>query len=95
MRIFLTTVVVGILLGFGVGYGIGRIVVKVKMDGDKIESINYLEINDTKGICDPAIAAIPGAIIEAQSTTVDTVSGATRTSQGIIDAVNDALSKVQ
>ena len=79
----------------GVGYGIGRIVVKVKMDGDKIESINYLEINDTKGICDPAIAAIPGAIIEAQSTTVDTVSGATRTSQGIIDAVNDALSKVQ
>ena len=25
MRIFLTTVVVGILLGFGVGYGIGEI----------------------------------------------------------------------
>lgn len=79
----------------GIGYGIGRIVVKVKMDGDKIESISYLEINDTLGICDPSLTAIPEAIIEAQSTTVDTISGATRTSQGIIDAVNDALSKIQ
>ena len=79
----------------GVGYGIGRIVVKVRMDGDKIGSIQYLELNDTLGICDPAITAIPAAIIESQSTTVDAVSGATRTSQGIIDAVNDALSKLK
>ncbi len=78
----------------GIGYGIGRIVVKVKMDGEKIESVSFLEINDTLGICDPAIAAIPAAIVEAQSTEVDAISGATRTSQGIIDAVNDALSKV-
>ena len=79
----------------GVGYGIGRIVVKVRMDGDKIGNIQYLELNDTLGICDPAITAIPAAIIESQSTTVDAVSGATRTSQGIIDAVNDALSKLK
>ena len=78
----------------GVGYGIDRIVVKVKMDGDKIDGISFLEINDTLGICEPAITQVPAAILEAQSTTVDTVSGATRTSQGIIDAVNDALSKV-
>ena len=79
----------------GVSYGIGRIVVAVKMDGDKIERIRFLEINDTLGICDPALATVPSAIIEAQSTTVDTVAGATRTSKGIIEAVNDALSKVR
>lgn len=78
----------------GVGYGVGRIVVKVKMDGDKIESVNFLEINDTMGICDPAIATVPKAIVDQQTTTIDAVSGATRTTNGIIDAVNDALSKV-
>ena len=78
----------------GVGYGMGRIVVKVKMNGEEIENISFLEINDTLGICDGAITAVPKAIVEAQSTTVvDTVSGATRTSNGILDAVNDALLK--
>ena len=38
---------------------------------------------------------LPQTIIEQQTTTVDAVSGATRTSNGIIDAVNDALSKVR
>lgn len=79
----------------GVSYGIDRIVVAVKMDGDKIAGIRFLELNDTVGICDPAIIATPSAIIDAQSTTVDTVAGATRTSKGIIEAVNDALSKVR
>ena len=77
------------------GIDMNRLLVKVRMDGDKIGSIQYLELNDTLGICDPAITAIPAAIIESQSTTVDAVSGATRTSQGIIDAVNDALSKLK
>lgn len=34
-----------------------------------------------------------GKIISSQSTSVDVVSGASYTSKGIINAVNDALSK--
>lgn len=74
--------------------GIGdRMVVKVTMDGDKIADITFLEINETVGICDPAVAQIPQAIIDAQSTEVDTVAGCTNTSKGIIDAVANALSQ--
>ncbi len=40
-----------------------------------------------------AIEEIPGKIISSQSTSVDVVSGASYTSKGIINAVNDALSK--
>ncbi|MBP3240109.1 MAG: FAD-binding protein [Oribacterium sp.] len=80
----------------GIGYGINRIVVKVKMNGDAIENISFLEVNETLGICDGALMEVPQAIISANSTEgIDAVSGATRTTTGIIDAVNDALSKVK
>ena len=80
----------------GIGYGINRIVVKVKMNGDAIENISFLEVNETLGICDGALMEVPQAIIRANSTEgIDAVSGATRTTTGIIDAVNDALSKVK
>lgn len=76
----------------GIGYGINRIVVKVTMKGSQIEKINYLELNETPGICDGTLS-IPAKIIESQSLDVDTVSGATRTTQGIVDAVKDALAQ--
>ena len=46
---------------------------------------------ETAGISDGAIEKIPAAIVEKQSTDVDTVSGATVTSKAIIEAVNAAL----
>lgn len=76
----------------GIGYGINRIVVKVRLNGSTIENINFLEINDTPGICDEALT-IPAKIIKTQSLDVDTISGATLTSNGIIDAVKDALAQ--
>ena len=42
-----------------------------------------------------AFAAIPDAIIAANSTEIDTVTGATKTSEALIAAVNDALSQIQ
>lgn len=72
----------------------GEVKVKVTMDGDKIANIEVLSHNETAGISDPAFAQVPAAIIAANSTAVDTVGGATQTSQALIDAVNDALSKV-
>lgn len=82
----------GELLGEANGMG-GRLVVKVKMDGDAISSVEVVLHHETAGVCDTAIATLPQAIIEANTPDVDTVSGATRTSLAIINAVKDALSK--
>ena len=80
-------------IGEANGFG-GPIKVKVTMDGDKIAKIDVLSHGDTPGICDKAFATIPQAIIDAQSTQVDVAAGATFSSQGIMAAVEDALSKV-
>ena len=80
-------------IGEANGFG-GPIKVKVTMDGDKIAKIDVLSHSDTPGICDKAFSTIPQAIIDAQSTKVDVASGATFSSQGIMAAVEDALSKV-
>lgn len=48
--------------------------------------------NETPGISDAAIETIPAAIVEAQSTDVDAVATATFTSNGIKEAVDNALS---
>ncbi len=78
--------------GTGEGYN-GDIIVEVTRDGDKITAIEVVDHSDTPGIAKRAISRVTGAIIEAQSTDVDTVAGATYTSEGIIQAVEDALSK--
>ena len=55
--------------------------------------MQVLSHSETLGISDPAIEQIPAAIVEAQSTDVDGVAGATVTSDAIKNAVKDALSK--
>ena len=80
-------------IGVGTGMG-GDVVIKVTMNGDKIENVEILEHNETEGISAPAIETLPQAIIDNNGTDgVDTVSKATITSKAIIQAVNDALSK--
>ncbi len=81
-------------LGTGAGMG-GDVVVRVTMDGDKIANVEIMKQAETAGTADPALETIPQAIVDANSTDVDTVSGATVTSKAIIEAVNDALSKVK
>ncbi len=82
-------------IGVGTSKIGGEIKVKVTMDGDRIAKIDVLSHNETTGISDPAFEKIPAAIIEANSTAVDTISDATFTSEALIAAVNDALSKVK
>lgn len=67
--------------------------VEVVFSDSEIKSVTVKEHKETLGICDSAIEQIPAAIVEAQSTAVDTVSGATFTSNGIINAVKDAANK--
>ena len=81
-------------IGVGISEIGGEVKVKVTMDGDKIAKIDVLSHNETAGISDPAFKTLPDAIIAANSTQVDAVTGATKTSEALIAAVNDALSKV-
>lgn len=76
--------------GEGTGFG-GPILVSVTVSDGMITDISLLEHAETAGISDPAIEGIPAAIIEAQSADVDAVSGATYTSEGIMEAVENAL----
>lgn len=64
--------------------------VEVVIADGKIDSIKVLEHQETAPGW-PAIDKIPAAIIKAQSIAVDAIAGATRTSEGIINAVKLAL----
>nr|WP_307776059.1 FMN-binding protein [uncultured Cetobacterium sp.] len=78
--------------GVGLGYA-DDIKVSVTMDGDKISKIEVIQNSDTPGISNPAIEKLTAAVIEAQSTDVDVVAGATYTSEGFLEAVNVATGK--
>ena len=71
----------------------GTLQVSVQISNDVITSITITSHNDTPGFADRALEEIPSKIIASQSTNVDVISGVTYTSKGIINAVNDALSK--
>lgn len=70
----------------------GEITVSVTLTEDSIETVTVTEHQETPGISDPALEQIPNAIVEYQSLGVDAVSGATLTSEGIIEAAAAALS---
>ncbi len=77
----------------GTGDGMSIVTARVTMDGDKIAEVEVLGGSETPRIGSLAIEQIPAAIVEAQGAEVDVVAGATRTSQGIIAAVKDALAQ--
>lgn len=78
----------------GVGAGRnGDITVDVLIADETIKDIVIISHSETPGISDPAFDKLPKSIIEANSLSVDTVSGATLTSNGIIKAVENALTQ--
>lgn len=81
----------GTYYGTGTGFG-GTLKVKVEISGGKITSIQIMENQDGSEYISKASALI-NTIIQNQSTNVDTVSGATYSSVGIIQAVRNALSQ--
>lgn len=74
----------------GIGLG-GDITMDVTFDETSITAIELVHHTETPGISDRAIAEIPAAIIAAQSTEVDSISGATMTSTGICGGVAEAI----
>ena len=81
----------GTYYGSGTGFG-GPLKVMVEISGGKIASIQIVENSDGSDYISKA-ASLIDSIITTQSTNVDTVSGATYSSVGIIQAVRDALSQ--
>lgn len=63
---------------------------EVGLAGGRIVSIK-VEHEDTPGLADGAIDAVVREIIERQTPNVDTISGATATTRGVIEAVTQAL----
>jgi polyferredoxin/uncharacterized protein with FMN-binding domain len=82
----------GIYTAEGVGYA-PSLKVKVTIKDNKIIDVQIVSHNETPGFYERAFEVVPNEIIESQSTNVDTVSGATMSSYGIIEAVNKALTE--
>jgi fumarate reductase flavoprotein subunit len=80
----------GTYVGNGKGNN-GDIKVEMKVEGGKIASVKVLEHAETPGISDAAIKSIPQAIVNGQTLAVDTISGATNVSKGIIEAVRNCI----
>lgn len=80
----------GTYTGVGAGKN-GDITVEVTFSAEKIESIRIVSHTETPSLSDAAIEQIPAKIVESQSLGVDAVSGATYTSDGIVEAVADAV----
>ena len=78
--------------GAGMGFG-GEITVSVTVADGKVAEITVLSADgEDPAYYDQALAVLD-EIVSAQSTEVDTVSGATFSSTGLIDAAADALGK--
>ncbi len=69
----------------------GDITVEVTFTDSAIESIEVTSSLDTPRIAKAPFAQIPEDIVKYQSLAVDTVAGATFSSNGVIDAVTDAV----
>ena len=69
----------------------GPVTVEVEFTDNRIKAVTVTDHNETPGVSDKALKVIPEGIVEGQSLSIDTVSGATYVSQAIIDAVSDAV----
>lgn len=67
------------------------ITVAVTIIGGRIVKVEILQHGDTPVLTDVVWETIPDAIVQAQSTKVDVVTGATLSSEGVINAVRAAI----
>lgn len=82
----------GVYTGTGRGFG-GDITVKVTFAGGKLTDVEIVSHKESPNVSDPALAKIPQAMLDQQTVEVDSVSGATMSSEGIKAAVRNALAE--
>lgn len=80
--------------GLAVGYKPG-LKVQVTIENDKIIDIKITSHRETRGYYEEPFKIIPEQILERQSTEIDTISGATKSCNGIKKAVESALKKAE
>ncbi len=72
------------------GHG-GALPMKVEFSEKKIESIDINREGETEGLADVVFVRIPDKILEGQTLNVDALSGASETSNAVIDGVAKAV----
>ncbi|MDO4670992.1 MAG: FAD-dependent oxidoreductase [Aerococcus sp.] len=63
----------------------------VTFSADRIEAIDVDQSGESEGLSDQVFERMPKQIIEGQTLNVDAVSGASASSQGLIDGVSEAV----
>ena len=81
----------GSYTGSAAGYH-GQTSVQVTVQNGYLKDISILSTGDDSGFFNQAKSGVIAGILSAQSVNVDTVTGATFSSRGIIDAVSSAIS---
>ncbi|HHY12583.1 MAG TPA: FMN-binding protein [Firmicutes bacterium] len=84
----------GTFSGTGTGYG-GPIKAEVTISKGKISKVEAVEHAESPDIGGAAIEKISADVVKAQKAEVDSVSGATATSEGYIQGIKEALSKAE
>lgn len=72
------------------GYG-GDVTVTVTVEGDKVTEVTYEADKETNGIGSVAAEKLAAAMVEAGTTEVDGIAGATYTSEAFIKAAKAAV----
>ena len=78
--------------GTGQGYR-GQITVQVRMDGAEITEIAIVNSEEDRFVGAEAIEELADLIILYNSTDIDVISGATESSRGFLEAVENAIMK--
>lgn len=84
----------GTWTGTATGYRPG-LQVQVTVKDGKINDVKIADNNETPRYLQTPSSRIPSRVVQTQSTKVDTVAGATMSSQGILSAVENALASAR
>lgn len=80
----------GVYTGEGQGFR-GTVTVQVTVSGGTVTAVSVLSTQDNEPYISRAEAGVIDSVLAEQTLEVDTVSGATYSSQGILQAIYDAL----
>jgi fumarate reductase flavoprotein subunit len=78
--------------GSGEGY-FGPVILEVTVNSGAIVQIDVVQHSDTQGIGTTAFDELTVMVLDANSVDVDIVAGASYSSRGFLEAVEDALQK--
>lgn len=83
------------ILGSGEGYK-GEIVIQILMDDDNIKGLKAIEFHDTSQVFNEVLKSVEKDLLSGKTLDeIDVISGATDTYHGIIEALEEAFSKLE